>query len=113
MGAKGTKNGQRKKYILDDGQVVDVFMVATEVNCSLSLATARLNTSSDPEYIFMEKGTKIKGGQKYCQLEKKRKAMKSEKHIALGRKRKSEKHYRDGSLKLLYDPMMRLILKTI
>ena len=81
MGAKGTKNGQRKQYTLDDGQVVDVFVVAKEVNCSISLALARLNTSSDPKYIFMDKGTKLKKGHPYVKLEKQRKALNQSKTV--------------------------------
>jgi hypothetical protein len=81
MGAKGTKNGQRKQYTLDDGQVVDVFVVAQRVNCSISLALARLNTSSNPDYIFMDKGTKLKKGHPYVKLEKQRKALNQSKNV--------------------------------
>tara|TARA_R100001377_G_scaffold69476_1_gene44826 strand:+ start:1648 stop:2001 length:354 start_codon:yes stop_codon:yes gene_type:complete len=110
MGARGTKNGQRKKYTLDDGRVVDVLDVSKTVNCSLSLALARLNTSTDPKYIFLKKGVKldkkIHGFDKhpYCIGEKKRKAktqkvLKAEKNIEANRS--------------AYDPLWQLIMKTI
>ena len=116
MGAKGTKNGQRKQYTLDDGQVVDVFVVAKRVNCSISLALARLNTSSDPDYIFMAKGTKIPNGHPYVQLERQRK-LKNGNHGPIMKQkisyRNTAKHNKDGTIKSFYDPWMRLILKTI
>jgi hypothetical protein len=68
---------------LDDGQVVDVFVVAQRVNCSISLALARLNTSSDPDYIFMDKGTKLADGHPYVKLEKQRKALNQSKTVSL------------------------------
>tara|TARA_R110002012_G_scaffold28735_2_gene89849 strand:+ start:568 stop:888 length:321 start_codon:yes stop_codon:yes gene_type:complete len=106
MGAKGTKNGQRKQYTLDDGQVVDVFVVAKRVNCSISLALARLNTSSDPDYIFMAKGTKLPDGHPYVKLERERK-------VKNGNRAKTDFKAKEVATRSFYDPLMRLVLKTI
>lgn len=107
MAVKGkSPNGQRKKYTLDDGRVVDVFVVAKEVNCSISLALARLNTSSDPDYIFMEKGLKLPEGHPYVKLERERK-------IKNGNRVKADHKKEVVATKSFYDPLMRLVLKTI
>tara|TARA_R110000744_G_scaffold95090_1_gene183811 strand:- start:2248 stop:2586 length:339 start_codon:yes stop_codon:yes gene_type:complete len=112
MGAKGTKNGERKKYTLDDGRVVDVIDVSKTVPCSLSLALSRLNTSTDPKLVFMEKGIKIKGGHKYCQLAKIR-IHKKHGPPKKTKKVSGKKHYRNGNIKPFYDPLLRLALKVI
>jgi len=93
-----------RKYTLDDGQVVDVKDVAALVPCSISLALARLNTSSDPGYIFMSKGLLM--GHQYCIDQKTNKnvvQLKSEKI----------KYHKTGELKHFFDPMFRLAMRVI
>lgn len=54
-------NGQRCKYILDDGTTWNVFEAQEEMlkrhkeTASLSLMQQRLKHSTDPEYVFLKK----------------------------------------------------------
>jgi len=54
-------NGQRCKYILDDGTTWTVFEAQEEMlkrhkeTASLSLMQQRLKHSTDPEYVFLKK----------------------------------------------------------
>ena len=56
-------NGQRCKYILDDGTTWTVFEAQEEMlkrhkeTASLSLMQQRLKHSTDPEYVFLKKKT--------------------------------------------------------
>ena len=63
MARKRMPNGQRCRYILDDGTTWNVFEAQKEMlkrhkePASLSLMQQRLTHSTDPEYIFLKKKT--------------------------------------------------------
>ena len=71
--ARKMPNGQRCRYILDDGTTWNVFEAQEEMlkrhkePASLSLMQQRLTHSTDPEYIFLKKKSTWKkdGGHVY------------------------------------------------
>jgi hypothetical protein len=105
-------NGQLKKYLLDDGRVVNVIDVADSVPCSVSLARARLNTTSDPEDVFRKRHQRV--GHKYVQIAQAKKLEKKESKEKPTEENKPEKtHYRDGTIMPINDLWLKMVLRII
>jgi len=100
----------KRTYKLADSSVVTVpealkkFFDIWGVPCSDTLIRQRLNYSTDPEYIYSEKGLLV--GHEYCKVAKKRK-----KKAKVSVKKKIDlTRYRTGELKQFYDPYFKLAL---
>ena len=103
----------KRTYKLDDSSVVTVpealkkFFDIWGVPCSDTLIRQRLTYSTDPEYIYSEKGLIV--GHKYCKVAKKRKKAPKIK------KKKFNDHtrFKTGELKPYYDPLHILAMAGV
>jgi len=77
--ARKMPNGQRYRYPLNDGstwtvlEAMDKMLELHEETASESLMQQRLSHSTDPEYVFLKKGSPWKGGHEYSQKNQVRK----------------------------------------
>jgi len=98
---------QPKTFTLSNGSKVTARQIADSIPCSISLARARLNSSNDPDYIYMPKGKRIDGGHPYyLEMIKTKEDKKKTRSVV-------KKHYVEGDLKAIYDPFFKLAMKVI
>ena len=102
----------KKKYKLEDGSIVSVTDVCDRYfgiwnhNISDTLARQRLTYSTDPEYIYSEKGQLR--GHEYCRVAKINKKKRAAK---LSVKTKIDlTRYRTGELRQAYCPYFKLAI---